>query len=173
MNAIEKTIAVINQICAEGVIEDYALGGATAVIFYTEPIATEDIDIFVHISNTESVFLQFQPLFDYLKTRGYQIKGEHVYIEGFPVQFLPISDDLIAEAVGKANEFILSDNVIVRVISPEHLVAIMLNTGRLKDFLRIGVFLEHNVVNPEKLQTILEKHSLAEKWRENIKRFQP
>jgi hypothetical protein len=173
MDSIEKTIAVINQTRADGVIENYALGGATAVIFYTEPIATEDVDIFVHVVNTESVLLQFQPLFDYLKKRGYEIKGEHVYIEGFPVQFLPISNDLIAEAITEANEFALGSAVIVRVMSPEHLVAIMLDTGRLKDFLRIGVFLEHDVVNPEKLQTVLEKHGLAEKWRENIKRFQP
>lgn len=173
MDSIEKTIAVVNQTRAEGVIENYALGGATAVIFYTEPIATEDVDIFVHIVNTESVLLQFQPLFDYLKKRGYEIKGEHVYIEGFPVQFLPISNDLIAEAVAEANEFALGSAVIVRVMSPEHLVAIMLDTGRLKDFLRIGVFLEHDVVNPEKLQTVLEKHGLAKKWRKNIKRFQP
>jgi hypothetical protein len=58
-------------------------------------------------------------------------------------------------------------------MSPEHLVAIMLDTGRLKDFLRIGVFLQLDVVNPEKLQNILEKYGLAKKWRENIKRFQP
>lgn len=173
MDSIEKTIAVINQTRDEGVIENYALGGATAVIFYTEPIATEDVDIFVHVVNTESVLMQFQPLFDHLKERGYEIKGEHIYIEGFPVQFLPVSNDLIAEAVADANEFALSGDVIVRVMSPEHLVAIMLQTGRLKDFLRIGVFLEHDIINPEKLQIVLEKHGLTEKWRENIKRFQP
>ena len=173
MDNIEKTIAVINQMNADGVIENYALGGATAVIFYTEPIATEDVDIFVHVSDTESVFMQFQPLFDYLKKLGYEKKGEHVYIEVFPVQFLPIVKDLVDEAVTEANEFALSDDVIVRVMSPEHLVAIMLDTGRLKDFLRIGVFLQHDVVNPEKLQNILEKHGLTKKWRENIKRFQP
>jgi len=173
MDNIEKTIAVINRMTFEGVIENYALGGATAVIFYTEPIATEDIDVFVHVRRDEqSVLMEFQPLFDYLRTRGYEIKGEHAYIEGFPVQFLPISKELINEAVVEANEFELSGVVTVRVMSPEYLVAIMLDTGRLKDFLRINVFLEHDAVNREDLQIVLEKHNLTEKWRKNIGRFQ-
>jgi hypothetical protein len=136
MNDIEKTISVINQMTYNGVIENYALGGATAVIFYTEPIATEDIDVFVHVRRAgQSVLMEFQPLFDYLRERGYEIKGEHAYIEGFPVQFLPISKDLINEAVIQANEFELSGGVRVRVMSPQYLVAIMLDTGRMKDFL--------------------------------------
>lgn len=172
MQSIEKTIAVINQMAKDDVIENYALGGATAVIFYTEPIATEDIDIFVHIRPGGSVFMEFQPIFDYLKSKGYAIRGEHFYVEGFPVQFLPTGKKLLDEAVDEANEFQLSDDIIVRVMTPEHLVAVMLDTGRLKDFLRISVFLQHNAVNLEELQDILAKHNLTEKWRENINKFQ-
>ena len=172
MQSIEKTIAVVNQMTEDGVIENYALGGATAIIFYTEPIATEDIDIFVHIRPGESILTEFQPIFDYLKNKGYAMKGEHFYVEGFPVQFLPTGKKLLDEAVDEANEFQLSDDVIIRVMTPEHLVAVMLDTGRLKDYLRIGVFLQHKAVNLEELQYILAKHNLTEKWRENISRFQ-
>jgi hypothetical protein len=172
MYSIEKTIAVINQITADGIIENYALGGATAVIFYTEPIATEDLDIFVHIRPGGNPFMEFQPIFDYLRERGYGMKGEHFYVEGFPVQFLPTGKKLIDEAIDEANEFRLSDGTIVRVMSPEHLVAIMLDIGRLKDYLRIGVFLQHEVVNLKELQRILNEHSLAQKWQENINKFQ-
>jgi len=172
MYSIEKTIAVINKMTEDGVIENYALGGATAVIFYTEPIATEDLDIFVHIRPDGNPLTEFQPIFDYLKDIGYEIKGEHFYVEGFPVQFLPTGKNLIDEAVNEANEFELDDHTIVRVMTPEHLAAIMLDTGRLKDYLRIGVFLQHDAVNPEELQHILNKHDLAEKWRENINKFQ-
>ncbi len=173
MDNIEKTIDIINRMTKDGVIENYALGGATAVIFYTEPIATEDIDIFVHVRQEGQIILmEFQPIFDYLRKLGYEIKGEHVYIEGFPVQFLPVTKDLINEALIEANEFKLSGGVKVRVMSPEYLVAIMLDTGRMKDFLRINVFLLHDAVNLEELQIVLEKHNLAEKWRKNIERFQ-
>ncbi len=172
MDDIEKTFAVINRMSDEGVIENYALGGATAVIFYTEPIATQDIDIFVHTRAEGNPLMEFQPIFDYLKQRGCEIKGEHIYIEGYPVQFLPISKKLIDEAVDKANEFELSGKTAVRVMSPEYLVAIMLDTGRHKDYLRIGVFLQHDKVNPEKLKRVLDEHNLAEKWQENIGKYQ-
>jgi hypothetical protein len=36
----------INQMVADGVIEDYAIGGATAAFFYIEPDTTYDVDIF-------------------------------------------------------------------------------------------------------------------------------
>lgn len=116
--------------------------------------------------------MEFQPIFDYLKDKGYRMKGEHFQVEGFPVQFLPTGKDLLDEAVSEANEFQLTDDTVVRVMTPEHLVAVMLNTGRLKDYLRIGVFLQHKVVNLEELQSILTKHNLTEKWQENIGKFQ-
>ena len=172
MADIAKTISVINQMTADGVIENYALGGATAVIFYTEPIATEDIDIFVHLKAGGNPLMEFQPIFDYLKDKGYSMKGEHFYVAGFPVQFLPTGKELLDEAIDEANEFQLAEEVIVRVMTPEHLVAVMLDTGKLKDYLRIGVFLEHKVVNSDELQSILAKHNLTEKWQENINKFQ-
>ena len=79
---------------------------------------------------------------------------------------------MLDEAVDEANEFQLAEKVIVRVMTPEYLVAVMLDTGRLKDYLRIGVFLQHEVVNLDELQSILAKHNLTEKWQENINKFQ-
>ena len=35
-----------NELVANGVIADYAIGGAMAAIFYVEPFATFDIDLF-------------------------------------------------------------------------------------------------------------------------------
>ena len=172
MADIAKTISVVNQMMTDGIIENYALGGATAVIFYTEPIATEDVDIFVQLKIGGNPLMEFQPIFDYLKDKGYAMKGEHFYVEDFPVQFLPTGTDLLDEAIDEANEFQLTDEVVVRVMTPEHLVAIMLNTGRLKDFLRISIFLQHEVVNSDELQSILTKHNLAQKWKDNIGKFQ-
>ncbi len=100
------------------------------------------------------------------------MKGEYFYVEGFPVQFLPTGKRLLNEAVDEANEFELPDGTIVRVMSPEHLVAVMLQTGRLKDYLRIGLFLQHKVVNIEELEKLLAKYSLVEKWEQNINKFQ-
>lgn len=169
---VERTLAVINQMLADGVIEDYALGGAVAAIFYTEPIDTQDMGVFVQVKSAKDDLTVLSPIYDYLLERGYQAKAEHVYIEGFPVQFLPTFNALTEEAVRQAQEFELN-TVRVRIMRPEHLVAIMLDTGRLKDYLRINLFLQSLAVNRERLQEILQRHGLSQKWAENAYRFEP
>jgi len=88
----------------------------------------------------------------------------------FPVQFLPTFNKLTAEAVKNAAEFEIEDAT-VRVMRPEYLVAVMLDTGRTKDFLRINLFLENDLVIMERLEEILNKHGLSEKWKENKRRL--
>ena len=39
---IRDTIAAVNQMQADGVIERYAIGGAVGATFYLEPVATLD-----------------------------------------------------------------------------------------------------------------------------------
>jgi hypothetical protein len=56
---------------------------------------------------------------------------------------------------------------------PEHLVAIMLDTGRLKDYLRINMFLEAGAVNMRQLHAVLKRHDLTKKWKDNEYRFKP
>jgi hypothetical protein len=46
---IKETIATINQMQADGVIERYAIGGAVGATFYLEPSATLDVDIFNYL----------------------------------------------------------------------------------------------------------------------------
>jgi hypothetical protein len=46
----------------------------------------------------------------------------------------------------------------------EHLVAIALQTGRAKDHIRILQFLEQGAVDRSKLQEVLKKFNLADKW---------
>lgn len=56
MNIVE-TIKIVNQMQAAKVFEDYALGGATAIIFYTEPIATQDVDIFISVKDNDDLMI--------------------------------------------------------------------------------------------------------------------
>jgi len=42
---MEKIFKVINEMHQKGILKDYAIGGAVATIYYTEPFATKDIDI--------------------------------------------------------------------------------------------------------------------------------
>jgi hypothetical protein len=43
---MEKAFEVISSMHKAGVLEEYAIGGAIATIYYTEPFATNDVDIF-------------------------------------------------------------------------------------------------------------------------------
>ena len=168
---IEKTLMVVNELVADAVIKDFALGGAIAAIFYTEPIDTQDVDIFVQVIDTGINLAILSPIYDYMRARGYNIEAEHIFIEGFPVQFLPAFNALTDEAVTEALEVELQ-TVKTRIMRPEHLVAIMLDTGRLKDYLRIDLFLRSEVVDRAKLQDIVERHELTQKWSQNKYRFE-
>jgi hypothetical protein len=77
------------------------------------------------------------PIFSYLKDKGYvEHQAEGVVIGGWPVQFLPVADDLDAEALAQAQELEVGTAdaaVKTRVLRAEHLVAIALRVGRPKD----------------------------------------
>jgi len=162
---------VLNQMVADGAIEDYALAGAVGAMFYVEPFSTHDIDVLIVIPETEGKLIAELPGWKYLSSRGYsEIRGEGIVVEDWPVQFLPVSDDLEHEAYLNATNQTL-DNVTVRVVQPEHLVAMMLKVGRLKDFARIQMFLSQDAINSELLEDILQRYDLNDKWNEFRDRF--
>ena len=167
---MKETFEIINQMVRDGVIQEYAIGGAVAAIYYLEPFDTADLDIFVRVKATGSDLAILEPIYKYLAEHGHMAKGEFIYIEGIPVQFLPVFNPLVEEAVGKA-QTIKYAGVTTRVMRPEHLVAIMLDTGRLKDYLRIGMFLEHGAVKMRSLNAVLKRHGLLRKWKDNEYRF--
>src|SRR5258708_20037955 len=157
---MKETFAVLNQMVADGAIDNYALAGAVGEMFYVEPFSTHDIDVLIVIPETEGKLIAELPGWKYLSSRGYsEIRGEGIVVEGWPIQFLPVSDALEHEAFLNATNQTL-DNVIVRVVQPEHLVAMMLKTGRLKDFARIQMFLSQPPLTSKILQHILHPHEL-------------
>ena|SRR5256885_6594127 len=165
---MERTFAVINQMVADGVIDNYAVAGAIGAMFYVEAFSTKDLDVFVLTSNDQLVLKI--PGLDYLKARGYtEWLNEGIVIEGWPVQFMPVANALEREAYENAQEKTL-DGVRVRVVLPEHLVAIMLKVGRLKDIARVEMFLSQRAVDVEALRDILARHELLDKFAEYQKR---
>jgi hypothetical protein len=169
---MRETLKIINQMVKDGVIEEYAIGGAVAAIYYLEPFDTADLDIFVQVHATGNDLAILAPIYEYLTERRYEAKGEFIYMEGIPVQFLPVFNPLTEEAVEKA-QTIKYASVTTRIMHPEHLVAIMLETGRPKDYLRISMFLEQEVVKMRQLQAVLKRHGLMKKWEDNEYRFKP
>jgi hypothetical protein len=107
--------------------------------------------------------LTLTPIYDYLTSRGYKAEKEYLVIEGWPVQFLPPGDALDEEALQQAVETEV-EGVRTWVITAEHLVAMALKTARAKDFARILQFVEAGVLDADKLDSILKRHGLLEKW---------
>lgn len=167
-----QTLKVINRMEADGIIGRYAIGGAFAAAYYVEPTLTEDLDILLSFeggaNQGRSGLVSLQPIFSYLKDRGYaEFQKGGVVVEGWPVEFIPVADDLDADALAQAKEVDVDENsalVRTRVLRAEHIVAICLRVGRPKDFIRITQFLEGNVLEMSLLCAILNDHGLAKSW---------
>lgn len=161
---MKKTLDMLNRMEADGVIGEYAIGGAVGATFYLEPSAMLYVDVFVLLPMPcGGSLLTLAPLYAYLTERGCMIEREHIVIEGWPVQFLPPSDALDEETVRQAVETDV-EGIRTWVMTAEHLVAIALRTGRIKDFNRILQFVESGVLETDTLDEILIRYNLLEKW---------
>ena len=168
---MKATLETINQMQVDGVIGRYAIGGAVGATFYLEPAATLDIDIFVSLANTGgSPLLSLAPIYDYLTARGCRVEREYIIVGDWPVQFLPPSDALDEEALAQAIETDV-DGIKTRVMTAEHLVAIALRTGRIKDKMRVEQFIESGVLDAARLDDILTRHGLLAKWKKLMRQY--
>jgi len=107
---LRNTLKIINELKKKKLIKDYAIGGGIAALFYIEPFLTYYLDIFVILPSKEinkKKLILLSPIFEYLASKGYSWRGEHIIIEGIPVQFIP-ADPLEEEAIKNAKEIKLS-----------------------------------------------------------------
>jgi hypothetical protein len=156
-----NVFVALNDLVADGVIGSYAIGGATASLFYAEPVRTYDLDVFVFLPPQESLIISMNPLYTELINRGYSTKEEHIMMFNTPVQFLPAYNDLAIEAVEQAltHDY---EGVPVKVIGPEHLIALALEAGGSKRRIRVAAMLEEaaDEIDQSKLQSILHARNL-------------
>jgi hypothetical protein len=173
MNGLKKAFQVINGMVADGIIEKYAVVGAVAALNYIEPTVTQDLDILVSFDDLQSGpsgLVTLEPLITYLRQRGYsEFENEGIIIEGWPVQFIPVANDLDTEGLNQAVEVEIeldsgSAPIKITTLTAEHLVATALKVGRPKDRERILRFIEAKVVNLKVLREILNRHNLLEAW---------
>lgn len=160
---MEKAIEVIKELQKEGVIKDYAVGGGIAVIVYVEPILTYDLDIFFVPRREVEGVITLSPIYDWFRKRGYQFDKEHIIIDDIPVQFIPVYNKLVEDAVNDAVDVKYKDAK-VRVLRAEYLIAIMLQIFRSKDKERIIKLKDETRIDELYLRKILQKHGLEEKF---------
>jgi hypothetical protein len=152
---MKETLAVVEQLHADGVIGPYAFGGAVGAAFYLEPFATLDVDIFVFFEPAPLI-LTLTPIYEACARHGYHPEGDAIQIEGWPVQFLPATQPLVAEAVREAVSQAAA-GLTTRFMTAEHLMAIALQTGRPKDYARFVMFMEAGTAD-------MTRHSLLDAW---------
>lgn len=170
---MKDAIKVINELKKKGLIKGYAIGGAIGVLKWVEPFFTRDLDIFIITSEELKVkeVINLSTIYDYLKAKGYnKWVGQWIIIDGVPIEFIP-AVGLGQEAVENAVpvEF---QNVKTRVMAPEYLIALLLRAGRDKDKRKIEMLLQQAEINRKKLNEILSKYSLNERFKRLIEEKQ-
>jgi hypothetical protein len=125
MESFEKALRAVNDLKATGIIDEFAIGGAMALIFWIEPIPTYDLDVLVMLPQSTGPLISLDPIYRWASERGYRAEYEHIVIEGFPVQFLPsfgaLADDAIRTAADRQYH-----GLPLRVVRPEYLIALYL-----------------------------------------------
>ncbi|MBN1961301.1 MAG: nucleotidyltransferase [Deltaproteobacteria bacterium] len=165
MASLGDVFAVINSAKQANIITDYAIGGAMAVLFYAEPTRTYDLDVFILQSQkTIGQLISITSIYEWAQSNNYAFDAEHIIIHGVPVQFLPAHNLIAEEAIHQARDLDY-EGVPVRVIAPEHLIALALDAGGAKRRERIAYLLEAKVVDYEHLNEILLKYNLEAPWR--------
>ena len=173
---MEATLAVLNDLVAQRVIEKYAIGGAVGAIFWVEPFDTIDLDVFVFLPSSAPPLEPFRDVFSYLKSRGYDFEGEFLFIEGVPVQFLPADDPkgLARAALDAADSVFyqaVSGAIPTWVITPEYLIAIALEVHRSKDYDRLSRLLSQAPVNRVLVDELIRQYGLTEQWSIFLRRY--
>ena len=146
-----------NDLVALGLIEDYALGGALAAIYYVEPFTTYDADIFF-VAAEKGLMAGISAIYAHLQEGGWRVEREHLLVKGFPVQFLAAAG-LTEEAVRDARA-IEYEGVPAKVFRSEHIIAIAASVGRHKDLARIEQMLEQTEIDKTLLDDILTRYNL-------------
>src|SRR6185295_16799195 len=102
MASFENTLRAVNAMKQAGVITDYAVAGAMALMFWIEPVPTFDLDVIVLLPQSTGPIVSLQPIYEWAAKQGYAADLEHIVIEGVPVQFLPSYNELSDEAIQTA-----------------------------------------------------------------------
>lgn len=162
---MEKVCQILEQFVANGTLSGYAIGGATAAGFHGEPLATLDVDVFVFTEPQPGALLvSLEPIYAELRRLGFtEHEKECVIVHGLPVQFIVASSALESEALRQAQVERWEDKQ-VRVMRPEHLAALAIQTGRPKDRARVVYLLSLPQFDRAAFEEIIQRHRLVSAW---------
>jgi len=123
--SFEAALGALNAMKREGVVSEYAIAGALALLFWSEPVATYDLDVLVFLPEASGPIVSLDSIYRWAERHGYRQDREHILIEGLPVQFVPAHNTLADEAIETAAELSYG-GIRIRVVKPEYLIALYL-----------------------------------------------
>ena len=162
---MKETLQQINSLVDSGLIEKYAIAGGIAHFYYIEPSVTFDLDLIVNIIKEANPLAPLTEIYEWSKKNNFKTEGEHIIIEGVPVQFLIPYNDLVVEALEKRREITLFDEKTF-ILGPEYLMAIMLHTGRASDKERLARFFNESEYDESIFHDIISRFKLTDKLSE-------
>jgi predicted nucleotidyltransferase len=159
---MEKVIKVLDDMVKNGVIKDYAIGGSVAVMVYTELFLTKDTDIFIYPQLTPSGLVHLSLIHEYLSSKGYKMRGQYYIIEGMTVDFVPVYNRLVEEAMENLISVKYSGNIKMNVFRAEYLIAIAIQTGRPQDKEKVRKLtnFSNTKIDDKLLKEIIKRHNL-------------
>jgi hypothetical protein len=160
MTNFAAALAAIERLKTDRIVSDYAIGGAMALVFWSEPIPTFDIDVFVVLAS-EGKLVSLAPVYAWARRNGYREEAEHIIMAGLPVQVIPAHNELAEEAIASAAQLDYEGQP-VRVIRAEYLIALYLEprARTAKRLGRVAVLLEEGNVDRELLNKLLRRYNL-------------
>jgi hypothetical protein len=162
MGSLAETLVVINAMKSDLVVKDYAIAGAMAVLFWSEPVPTFDLDVLVFMPESPAPLVSRSPLYEWAERHGHTVRAEHIEIRGVPVQFIPSPSALADEAITSAAA-IDYEGMAVRVVRPEYLIALYLEPGArtAKRRERAAALLELPSLDRGRVDEILQRYGLS------------
>lgn len=158
--SFRDAIAELNELKDDGLVADYAIAGATGAMFWTEPIATYDLDVIVALEG-KSPLVDLGPIYSWAAARGFTSSEAHLMIRGVPVQLLPVWHPLAEESLREAAT-VDYQGIPTRVVRLEHLIALALlppaDSPRRRE--RAALMREASTVDRKQLDAILGRHGL-------------
>jgi hypothetical protein len=125
---LKEVLTHLNDLKATGIIQDYAISGGYAAMFYDIPMTTYDLDVLAALP-TEN---DYHRLYEHFRTKGAKIENVYIFIEGMPVQFFPnYISPLFNSAIEKAN-IVDFEGVSSKFVSIEYLIVLYLTAFRMK-----------------------------------------
>ena len=159
MAKLSDAFRIINDLREQGIIEEYAVGGAMAMLFWAEPVVTFDLDVFILLPASASPIITLEPLYMAMRQCGFEVAAEHVVVHGTPIQFLMSPNELGDEAIETAAVREL-DGVSCRVMRPEYLAALWLQAGGAKRRERVEILRQSGSLDEDALRVVLHKHGI-------------